>query len=375
MLVMTCVACGSADGVSKHILLRADTPPLLSAAVGSALRFCFQLPMNLLCSRISSSKQFLGAVTLLLGHAKLHACLALILEVVAGFTYSLANSYSSQPAVVAVLVGSSYIWSALMASSVGLEPCQRRIVWASVVACVALTLIVGLPMLEIEKPIGSIQRQLAAGGGESPPMHPNHAMHLHHRPHVASNHSTHPHHGQVRVFQQSNSLPPPAAGTNPNDIIGVLLALVCGICVAGSIVTYRHATTTLSSHVSLVLPIVSPFGSLIAAGCSCIIFQIAPRSAGDAESALHRGTFWGILAFNAFLQAVYIQGLAVGTRYLTSFEVSLNVLTEFFWAPLFTLLFLGEVPSHWTLPGTILLLIVMVVFAHSGIAERSFRVK
>ena len=113
-LVLVCILCGSADAVNKHVLLKAGVPPKLSATVGSALSFGLQVPMVLVTARLTSWSRLQDAATSLRSHARLPFAVATLSVAVLNFCYSLANSYSSQPAVVSLLVGISYIWSSLL---------------------------------------------------------------------------------------------------------------------------------------------------------------------------------------------------------------------------------------------------------------------
>lgn len=323
LLVLVCVACGSADAVSKHVLLQMAVPPLLSATVGSTLRFCFQLPMVLIQAHASGNEQLSHAATTFFNHSKWWlGALQLLVETVNSWSYSLANSYSSQPAVVALLTGVSFIWSPLMAASIGMESCRPGIALASVGALIALGMVVGLPML-----------------GQVP------AATLEH--------------------QNTTLLPTVSSHSAIHEAVGTLLALVCGIAMAGSIVTYRYVVMTLSNSATSIVLLAGPFSSLLAACVSayCLLVDVHSSDRPSLSLSLHLISFWVVVCVNAFLQAVYMFGLSVGTKYLTSFEVCLLILTEVIWAPMYTAVLLHELPSLWTLPGSGLLLVVLVAFA------------
>lgn len=305
-IVLVSVVMGATDGTSKHILLARGVPPFLSAAVGSLLRSFMAPPALFFISFLAghSYESYKAACMVVLnGEARALFRWQVVLEAIVAMSYSLANSYETQPGVVAVLVGTAYLWSSIFEVALGMSQYSARVGNISVMAVAALALLVFLP----------------------------------------------------KIDEKHTYVPSP---------VGCTLAGACGMAIAGTMVIYRLAALR-SLQTLTAMPVAGAFGSLIAALASLCLLLLDPEQRAAAVPCLDGvhsrvgALFWPIITLNALMMTLYMIGLAVGSAHMSSFMVCILVLSEFIWAPIILFIFVGTWPVLLTFPGMLLLAAVI----------------
>ena len=111
------------------------------------------------------------------------------------------------------------------------------------------------------------------------------------------------------------------------------------------------------------MPLATAFSSFIAALAHLSLLMLDPVQRAEAPPFLCGGgavSFWPVIMLNACMMSFHLLGLALGTGHLSSFLVCVFTLSEFIWAPLILGIFVGTWPVLLTLPGVLLVGVVLV---------------
>ena len=163
------------------------------------------------------------------------------------------------------------------------------------------------------------------------------------------------------------------AATNSSDsaaveasLPGDMVALVTGVALAAFIVTNRHAAI---HRPSAPMNVASAFGGVLSFG-SMMIVAMAVEGTGGLSGLDYR--FWlCIVANGACVSAANILALVLAPIYITPAEVSLLILLECLFNPVWVYIGVGERPSDWTFAGGSAVLVVLMVHeARSAYLQR-----
>lgn len=148
-------------------------------------------------------------------------------------------------------------------------------------------------------------------------------------------------------------------GAVQESIEGDLVALGTGFFLAAYIVVNRHAAMY---RPGTPMNVVSAFGAVLSFGSMMIVAMTVEGTAGLGSLDVR---FWlAIVANGACVSAANILALVLAPIYITPAEVSLLILLESFFNPLWVFFGVGERPSDWTIGGG--LFVLMVLIAHEA---------
>ena len=123
--------------------------------------------------------------------------------------------------------------------------------------------------------------------------------------------------------------------------IGILVALMTGVCVAALLTFSRYVEKACpqGKPALLVAPCVGNFFAVLTSLCSMLL--LGPTKAGGIWNQGTDGpTFLALSAASACFDAAFYVGVILAPQYITASEIALVLLLEVFFAPLWVYLFL-----------------------------------
>ena len=139
--------------------------------------------------------------------------------------------------------------------------------------------------------------------------------------------------------------------------IGILVALMTGVCVAALLTFSRYVEKACPQGKTalLVAPCVGNFFAVLTSLCSMLL--LGPTKAGGIWNQGTDGptlgtdgpTFLALSAASACFDAAFYVGVILAPQYITASEIALVLLLEVFFAPLWVYLLFGDLPATSTI--------------------------
>ena len=132
--------------------------------------------------------------------------------------------------------------------------------------------------------------------------------------------------------------------------IGILVALMTGVCVAALLTFSRYVEKACprGKPALLVAPCVGNFFAVLTSLCSMLL--LGPTTAGGIWNQGTDGpTFLALSAASACFDAAFYVGVILAPQYITASEIALVLLLEVFFAPLWVYLLFGDLPATSTI--------------------------
>ena len=132
--------------------------------------------------------------------------------------------------------------------------------------------------------------------------------------------------------------------------IGILVALMTGVCVAALLTFSRYVEKACpqGKPALLVAPCVGNFFAVLTSLCSMLL--LGPTKAGGIWNQGTDGpTFLALSAASACFDAAFYVGVILAPQYITASEIALVLLLEVFFAPLWVYLLFGDLPATSTI--------------------------